>query len=200
MELLIWSLWYRVRFVGCLLVVSYNFFSISKMSLDFKNSKTKMCFRTFWATLIFKTPYPLPPLPYPTWLSVDMIVTNSDPPSCPSTPRNTPRQIFISIFFHLHLIVFYSLYLNQFISTSTYLKQIKSQNQMGRDTMLVSILVLFYLHTLTVTESVIVELMRSLLMKLAFSFQLKRPAKFLLLTENTGNFIWLKVSLSFNVF
>ena len=31
----------------CMLVVSYEIFPISKISPDFKNSKTKMCFRPF---------------------------------------------------------------------------------------------------------------------------------------------------------
>ena len=52
-----------VRPVGGLVVDSYRNVPMFKISSDFKNSKTKMCFRPFWATLIFRHhPY----APYPT--------------------------------------------------------------------------------------------------------------------------------------
>ena len=35
---------------GYLVMGSYNFFPVFKISLDFKHPKIKMCFRTFWAT------------------------------------------------------------------------------------------------------------------------------------------------------
>ena len=42
----------------CLLVVTYE---ILKISLDLKNSKTKMCFRSFWGILILLPWMPSPP-------------------------------------------------------------------------------------------------------------------------------------------
>ena len=42
-----------VSMIALLFVATNNFFPISKFSSDFKNSKNKTCFRTFWGTLVF---------------------------------------------------------------------------------------------------------------------------------------------------
>ena len=59
---LIWSLW-------CLCVGMFGWLAtyklISKISLDFKNSKTKMCFIPFRVTFIFECLNPPPPPPTP---------------------------------------------------------------------------------------------------------------------------------------
>ena len=94
---------YLVKYVvllhGCLVVDTYKIHRISKILSDFKNSKTKMCFRT----LIFK--------PLPLWFSADLIWYIFGSPSCHSS---SPYCFFT--------LSFNSLYLYQFISSSTCLK------------------------------------------------------------------------------
>ena len=65
----------------CLLVATCEIFPISKISSTFKNAKAKICFRAFWASMIFApvhSPYPLPP--HQTWFAVDFNTFSNPPP------------------------------------------------------------------------------------------------------------------------
>ena len=58
-ERLNWSLWCLSVHPSIILSMdTYNNFQNFKILLDFKNSETKVCFRTFWATLVFGPPRP----------------------------------------------------------------------------------------------------------------------------------------------
>ena len=86
-------------------------FPISKMSSDFKNYKTKMCVRPFWATLIFgHPPAKKERTPELAWYIIS-------PPSSHFSSRSSSPYCFIS------LSQFNSLHLNQFITSFTNINQ-----------------------------------------------------------------------------
>ena len=106
-----------VHVLAWLLVDGSKIFSISKASCDFKDFSTKICFRTFWATLIL-------------WTSPHFNITLSISPSIylsfnPCIYFSTSLSIFLisipHVFFYLSLDISIHLFLHLSIIWSLYL-------------------------------------------------------------------------------
>ena len=90
--------------VACLLVATYEIFLVSKVSWDFKNSKAKMCFTTFWATLISGTPFSLELRSLQIHFRTFFISS-----SCSSSQSSFPHCFISSCVFNLCILIHLSL-------------------------------------------------------------------------------------------